>query len=125
MHKTNIFLGAVALIVGVAVLLPQATLAYKGDPSVQGPNYTAERHEAMTAAFERNDYAAWKALMDGKGITRRITAQNFGRFAQAHKLALQGRTAEANSIRTELGLGQHNGSGMGFGMGGGMGRSAK
>ena len=99
-------------------MAPQAVLAYKGDPNVKGPNYTQERHEAMTKAFENNDYNAWKSLMDGRGrVTQVINAQNFGRFAEAHKLALQGNTSEANAIRTELGLGLRNGSGAGQGMG--------
>ncbi len=119
MNKQTMLLGATALIVGAAVLIPQSALAYKGDPNVQGPNYTAERHEAMTEAFANKDYVAWKALMNGKGVTRRVTAENFARFAEAHELALQGKTTEANAIRAELGLGQQNGSGMGQGNGNG------
>lgn len=106
-------LGATALVLGAVALLPQTVLAYKGDTSVQGPNYTQERHDAMTQAFASKDYSAWKALMDGKGVTRRITADNFAKFAEAHQLSLEGKTAEAATIRAELGLGQHNGSGMG------------
>jgi len=118
MNKTSILLGLTALVIGGAVMAPQAVLAYKGDPNVKGPNYTQERHEAMTKAFENNDYNAWKSLMDGRGrVTQVINAQNFGRFAEAHKLALQGNTSEANAIRTELGLGLRNGSGAGQGMG--------
>ena len=118
MNKKTIFLGLTALIVGGAILAPQATLAYKGDPNVQGPNYTEERHAAMEKAFETKDYNAWKALMAGKGrVTQVVTAQNFAKFAEAHELAEQGKTSEANNIRAELGLGLQNGSGMGQGMG--------
>ncbi len=115
MNKQTMLLGATALIIGAAVLIPQTALAYKGDPNVQGPNYTPERHEAMTEAFANKNYEAWKAQMNGRGITRRITAENFAKFAEAHELALQGKTTEANAIRAKLGLGQHNGSGMGQG----------
>lgn len=88
--------------------------AYRGDPSVTGPNCTAERHAAMQKAFESNDFNAWKKLMVGKGrVTRVINAQNFAKFAQAHKLAQEGKLEEARKIREELGLGLHNGSGMG------------
>jgi hypothetical protein len=111
MNKTTILLGATALVLGVAVLLPQTAFAYKGDPAVKGPNYTPERHAAMTKAFANKDYNAWKALMVGKGAARKITAENFGKFATAHELALQGKTAEANAIRAELGMGVHNGQG--------------
>lgn len=118
MNKTSILLGLTALAIAGAVIAPQAIFAYRGDPSVKGPNYTEERHTAMEKAFETKDYNAWKALMAGRGrATQVINAQNFAKFAQAHELAEQGKTAEANTIRAELGLGLHNGSGMGQGMG--------
>ncbi len=110
-------LGATALVLGAVSLLPQTALAYRGDATVQGPNFTEERHEAMTQAFANKDYDAWKTLMNGKGVTRRITEENFARFVEAHQLSLEGKTAEAAAIRAELGLGQQNGSGMGQGNG--------
>ncbi len=112
MNKKIMLLGATALVLGTVALLPQTVLAYKGDATVQGPNYTEEHHEAMTQAFANKDYNAWKTLRNSKGITRRITAENFTRFAEAHQLSLEGKTAEADAIRAELGLGQQNGSGM-------------
>lgn len=117
MTKTTMMLSAVALAAGAITLMSSSALAYKGDPSIKGPNYTLERHEAMTKAFENTDYQAWKTLMEGRGITRRITEKNFARFAEAHRLALAGKTAEADAIRAELGLNQRNGSGMGRGSG--------
>ena len=124
MNKKSILLGLTALVVAGAVIAPQAALAYRGDPSVKGPNYTEERHTAMEKAFENKDYNAWKTLMAGRGrATQVVNAQNFAKFAQAHELAEQGKTDEANKIRAELGLGLHNGAGMGQGMGyGGMNR---
>lgn len=117
MNKTSILLGLSALVIGGAVMAPQAVLAYRGDPNIKGPNYTEERHEAMEKAFENNDYNAWKTLMGGRGrVTQVVNAQNFAKFAQAHELAEQGKTDEANKIRTELGLGLHDGTGMGQGM---------
>jgi hypothetical protein len=124
MNKTSILLGLTALVIGGAIFAPQAVLAYRGDPTVKGPNYTEERHTAMEKAFETKDYNAWKTLMDGRGrATQVVNAQNFTKFAEAHELAEQGKTAEANKIRAELGLGLQNGSGMGQGMG--MGRWSK
>jgi hypothetical protein len=118
MNKKSILLGLTALTIGGAVIAPQAVLAYRGDPTVMGPNYTEERHTAMEKAFETKDYNAWKTLMAGRGrVTQVVNAQNFSKFAEAHELAEQGKTAEANKIRAELGLGLHNGSGMGQGMG--------
>lgn len=115
MNKTTMLLGVTALVLGAVYLLPRTVLAYKGDATVHGPNYTEERHEAMIKAFANKDYNAWKALMNGRGIVNRITADNFAKFAEAHQLSLEGKTAEAAAIRAELGLGQQNGMGMGYG----------
>ena len=118
MNKTILALSAVALGVGALFVTTSNAFAYRGDPSVQGPNYSAERHEIMTKAFENNDYNTWKAQMQGKGrVTQVVNESNFARFAEMHKLMLEGKTAEANAIRTELGLGLQNGSGQGRGMG--------
>lgn len=118
-------LGALAIVLGVTAVSAGSAFAYQGDPSVQGPNYSAERHAAMTAAFEQGDYTAWKNLMQGRGrATQVITEANFSKLVEAHNLALQGKLAEAEQIRKELGLGLRNGSGMHWGgmMGGRMGR---
>lgn len=118
MYKKLILFGLTVLAIGGAVIAPQAVLAYKGDPTVKGPNYTEERHTAMKKAFEKKDYNAWKTLMAGRGrVTQVVNAQNFSKFAEAHELAEQGKTDEARKIRAELGLGLHNGTGMGQGMG--------
>jgi len=86
--------------------------AYKGDPTVKGPNYSVERHEAMTKAFENNDYDAWKKSMQGKGrVTQVVNQNNFAKFAEARRLMLEGKNTEAQKIRQELGLGIKNGSG--------------
>ncbi|PIP28513.1 MAG: hypothetical protein COX29_00795 [Candidatus Moranbacteria bacterium CG23_combo_of_CG06-09_8_20_14_all_35_22] len=116
-------------IVGTSMLMATAGLvgsalyasAYQGDPNVKGPNYTAECHTTMTKAFENNDYNAWKELMAGRGrVTQVVNEGNFSRFAEAHKLALEGKMDEAKKIRTELGLGLKNGAGQGRGMGRGV-----
>ena len=116
MKKYAILTGVMAVVIGGATLVPSAVEAYRGDPSVLGPNHTEERHEAMTTAFENLDYQTWKEQMQGRGrVTEVITEENFARFAEAHRLALEGKTDEANQIRTELGLGlgQRNGDGQG------------
>lgn len=113
-------------LIGTSMLLATAGLvgsalyvsAYQGNPNIKGPNYTAERHDAMTKAFENNDYNAWKELMAGRGrVTQVINEGNFSKFAEAHKLALEGKIDEANKIRAELGLGLRNGSGQKMGRG--------
>ena len=114
MNKKTMLIGAMALVLGGLVMFPGLVKAYRGDPNIQGPNCTAERHEAMTQAFENNDYNAWKERMHGKGrVTQVVNEDNFARFAEAHRLASEGKTDEANEIRQELGLGLRNGSGRG------------
>lgn len=118
MNKTSLLLGVTAVIVGGLVTIPQAVLAYKGDPTMKGPNYTEERHEAMEKAFENKDFAAWKSLMNGKGrVTQVVTEQNFSKFAEAHALTEQGNIEGAKKIRAELGLGLQNGTSHGMGYG--------
>jgi hypothetical protein len=102
------------------------TDAYRGDYSQKGPQYSEERHQAMTQAFENNDYDAWKAQMDGRGrVTQVITADNFAQFAEAHRLALAGDLDGADAIRAELGLRTRDGQGGGQGYGKGEGRGMR
>ena len=115
----------IALGAGTLLATASGVSAYRGDPNIQGPNYTAERHEAMTKAFDNKDYNAWKELVQGKGkVTQVINESNFYRFTEMHKNMLEGKTDEANKIRTELGLGLRDGSGQGQGQRMGYGRSA-
>lgn len=121
MKHSLVTLGIISLVLVGSMLAPKSAYAYQGDPNVKGPNYTPERHAAMTKTFESKDYAAWKNLMQGRGrVTQVITQSNFAKFAQMHALMLQGKTAEAAKIRAELGLGLRNGSGQGQGMGQGL-----
>ncbi|MDO8241053.1 MAG: hypothetical protein Q7T51_03695 [Candidatus Moranbacteria bacterium] len=114
MNKKMIMLGGLGLVALGAVALATGTYAYQGNPAKFGPNYTPERHAQMQKAFESNDYAAWKAQMGDRGATRIVNEQNFARFSQMHKLMLEGKTTEANAIRSELGLGQGGGQGRGM-----------
>lgn len=108
-------LGAV-IVLGGLVVGGSLAQAYRGDASAQGPNYSPERHEAMVQAFESNDYNAWKEQMAGRGrVTEVITQENFGTFAEAHRLMLEGKTQEAAALRAELGLGQGERRGLGQG----------
>ncbi|NMC51594.1 hypothetical protein GYA54_02605 [Candidatus Kuenenbacteria bacterium] len=105
-------------------------LAYQGDYTQKGPNYSEERHVLMTSAFQNRDYSAWKELMAGKGgrVNQVVNQENFAKFTEAHDLAMQGKREEANKIRQELGLragGQKAGSGYGQGKGQGSGRYSR
>ncbi len=123
MKIKNSLLAAAALIAGGLVIAPQLVGAYRGDPSVQGPNYSPERHEAMTQSFADQDFQAWKEQMQGKGrVLEVVTAENFSRFAEAHRLATEGKIEEARQIRQELGLGLNDGNGGRDGAGRGQGR---
>lgn len=114
-NSTRLIGGLSALAVVVTTLATAGSaLAYQGDPSVEGPDHSPERHEAMEQAFETNDYSAWAELMSGKGrVTQSVNADNFGRFAEARKLAKSGDLEGAKAIRAELGLGLKNGMGKG------------
>ena len=96
--------------------------AYQGDYTASGPNCTPERHEAMQAAFDTNDYSAWKEQMIGKGrVVQVVNESNFAQFAEAHKLGKAGDTAGADAIRAELGLRTSDGERTGSGYKGGNG----
>jgi len=108
MNTKKMLLPVSALVLAgvMGLMAANSALAYQGDPAKRGPNYSAERHEAMEKAFENKDYEAWKNLMQGKGrVTQVITKENFAKFVEAHELAEQGKIAEAQKIREELGLG--------------------
>lgn len=117
--KKALIISAFAVVAVVGLSATSSALAYQGNSSVRGPQYTPERHEAMEKAFATNDYTAWKNLMQGRGrVSEIITKDNFSQFAKAHTLAEQGNYTEANAIRTSLGLGGGTG---GCGMGGRVG----
>lgn len=116
MTKKGITAGVLGLVALGAVAIVASAYAYQGDPTKFGPNYTPERHEAMQTAFEKNDYAAWKAQMGNRGAANKVTEQNFARFAEMRNLMLEGKTTDADAIRAELGLGQGGRNGQGGGM---------
>lgn len=113
-----------SLVLGLAVLAIGANSqvwAYRGDPAVQGENCTDERHSSMQQALETLDYQAWAELMQDRGrVASVITEENFNRFAEMHRLRLEGDTEGAQAIAQELGLGQHRGDGEGQGFGRGQ-----
>lgn len=79
------------------------------------------KFEAVRAALAAGDYAAWvkaeKALNENSPILQKITADNFSKFAEAHRLREQ-----ADTIMKELGL--NDGPGLGMGRGLGLGKGA-
>lgn len=122
MKKTLFALGAGSLVLGGLFILPQSAQAYRGDPSVEGPNCTGEQRQDMLNALDNNDYDAWKSANQSRGRVGEVVNEgNFAKFAEAHRLSLQGDTDGAAQIRAELGLGGgeplRDGSGQGSGQG--------
>lgn len=76
------------------------------------------KQDAVKAALDANNYTAWvnavKAANVNSPLLKKITADNFSRYIEAHKLRTQ-----ANTIMTELDL--NNGEQGRFGLGGGPG----
>jgi len=103
--KKLIFASALAAATMASGAYATDALAYRGDYTKEGPNCTSERHEQMEAAFENNDYEAWKELMNGRGrVTQVVNEDNFAQFAEAHQLAEDGDYDGADKIREKLGL---------------------
>ena len=122
MNGKTIF-GLLALMVVGLIASTGLVSAYRGDYSVQGPDYSAERHDAMEAAFESNDYSAWQALMTENGRNPRVvdvvTESNFETFAKANEAGENGNYELAAELRAELGLNNGNGPKEGSGQGSG------
>jgi len=109
-HKL-ILAGALGVAAIGGGILTGGVSAYLGNPNQTGPNYSAERHEAMLKAFENNDYEAWQKLHQGRGrMGEVVNKDNFEKFVEMRKLMLDGKTDEADKIRQELGLGQGKGN---------------
>ena len=100
--KTLITLAVLGLILTAGVA---STYAYRGNPDVQGPDYSPERHQAMLEVFENQDYAAWQELMQDRPIVDRISQEDFGKFVQIHQAVQAGDLEQAKELRQELGLG--------------------
>jgi len=120
MKKTTMFGLLAVLVVGIIFSTGIAS-AYRGDPSIKGPQFNEERHELMETAFENLDYVAWYELMSENGMHPRvldvINENNFATFAQAHEAAESGDFVTANTMRAELGLNNGNGLRDGSGQG--------
>jgi len=118
--NTKIVLGLAALALGlVAVKSANPVLAYRGDATVKGPNYTEERHNINVTAFQKGDYKAWATNMAGKGATRFVNESNFGEFSKAQVASQNGDSTLINAFRSKYGMGQgsKNGTGQGTGFG--------
>ncbi len=105
----------------MALLGISLVAAYQGDYSTQGPNYSEDRHLAMTQIFDNLDYDAWVSLMSENGRHPRVldvvTEDNFALFTEAHEARKAGDSKRAAEIRAKLGLGSGQGKSMNHGSG--------
>lgn len=123
--------GLMALVLGLGI--SGSALAYQGDFTKKGPNYTPDFEAKITEVMTNKDYEGWKKLIEEKvqkgRVDEVINKDNFPKFAEAWKLAHEGKIKEANALRKELGLrtsdGQRPMNGEGRGMGRGAGRMHK
>lgn len=75
-----------ASLTGIAVMaIATPALAYQGNPDVQGPNFTPERHEAMEKVFANKDYNGWLKLMEGKAWRLKEVVNSQEKFEQLAK----------------------------------------
>lgn len=102
-----------ASLTGIAVLaIATPAFAYKGNPDVQGPNYTPERHAAMEQVFASKDYNGWLKLMEGKAWRLKEVVNSQAEF----EAFVQARESGAESLaqyRAKHNLGTHMGGGYG------------
>jgi len=95
------------------ILILGVSMAYQGNPLIQGPNYSEDRHAAMQVALDGLDYNSWYTLMTVDGRNPRavqvVNEDNFAIFVQAHEAMESGDLATAQELRSELGL--NNGTG--------------
>ena len=58
--------GLMALVLGLGV--SGTALAYQGDYTRKGPNYTQEFESQMTKVMTNEDYEGWKNLIENKQL---------------------------------------------------------
>lgn len=122
-NSNKILVGSLA-VVAMGVFAVSSAMAYQGDYSKQGPEYSPERHIAMTEAMDSNNYEAWSELTANRGrVTQVVNADNLAEFAEARRLGQAGDVAGADAIREELGLRTSNGEKVGVGYGERQGRN--
>ena len=102
-RNTLIMSGLLALTLGLGV---SGTAFAAQDFSKKSPGYSQAFDSQMTQVMTNVDYEGWKQLVLNKTgkVDPLITKDNFPKFAEAWKLAKEGKIKEANVIRKELGL---------------------
>lgn len=102
-----------ASLTGIAVLaIATPALAYQGNPALQGPNYSPERHEAMERVFATKDYQGWLKLMEGKAGRLKEVVKSQTEF-EAFVRARESGEESLAQYRAKNNLGTHMGGGYG------------
>lgn len=122
-RNTLIMSGLLALTLGLGV---SGTAFASQDFSKKSPGYSQIFNSQMTDVMTRVDYEGWRQLVLNKTgkVDPLITKDNFPKFAEAWRLAKEGKIKEANAIRKELGLRTSNGARNGNDMRNGLGRGS-
>lgn len=63
-----------------------------------------EQHAAVEEALEKQDYPAFQAAVSDGPLSKKITEENFAKFAQMHAFMKAGKFDEAKALAKELGL---------------------
>ncbi len=122
MKKGTIFALLALMVFGLVATAGLAS-AYRGDYTVNGPDFSEERHTEMEKAFDSLDYESWKELMTGRAprVVEVVNEENFKTFVEAHEAGQNGDTETAQKLSLELGLnngiGPKDGSGQRAGRG--------
>lgn len=87
--------------------------ADEGESKEFAPKAHMENRGAMDQALESGDYETWKEFGGNGRIADIITADNFDRFVEAHRLAKSGDMDGAKTIFDELGISTPEGKGFG------------
>ena len=97
-RNTLIMSGLLALTLGLGV---SGTAFASQDFSKKSPGYSQIFDSQMTDVMTRVDYEGWRQLVLNKTgkVDPLITKDNFPKFAEAWRLAKEGKIKEANTIR--------------------------
>lgn len=114
--KKSYYLAAAAAGVALTTLAVAGTSWAAGGKSLAGshpgPSPNAQQRQAVGQAVTNNDYEAWKTALEQQvtflrqkatDLENKITPENFQKVVQLNQLIKDGKTAEAEKLRGELG----------------------
>ncbi|MDP3899813.1 MAG: hypothetical protein Q8Q23_01900 [bacterium] len=66
--------------------------------------FSSANHQAVMAAIENGDFAAWQEAVGDGPKADLITEENFSKLSELHSLVRDGKLEEAKALQAELGL---------------------